>query len=70
MWHPIEDYAIEILEAVEKSGRQCLPIVGGKKRKKNNGSGPGWSEHVKPYAEENRFWSNQWKTLLALSMRI
>ena len=57
----IEDYTIEILQAVEMSSMECLPFVGGKKCKKNKGSVPGWSEHVKPYAEENRFWSYQWK---------
>ena len=52
-----------IWNKVEKASNESLPTVGGKnKKKKRPSSVAGWSEFVKPYAEDNRFWSEIWKS--------
>ena len=59
----IENYTMNVLEAVEKSGHHCLPFTSssnnGKPRK---GILPGWNEYVKPYAEDNMFWNSIWRS--------
>ena len=58
----IEEYTINILEAMEKAGDECLPKTGGTGGSKI-GSKPrvaGWNEHVKPYSEEYKFWYQTW----------
>ena len=55
----IEDYTMDVLQAVESTAKECLPSTGG-------GSGvakprtTGWTEYVKPYCEESKFWSRVW----------
>ena len=53
---------MQVMEAVELAGKECLPTVG---RQGGKGSGvvAGWSEHVKPYAEESKFWGSVWESL-------
>ena len=44
---------------MEKAGNKCLPsIVSSGKRK--HPIIPGWSEHIKPYADDSKFWNNVW----------
>ena len=57
----LEDYTMDVLESIESIAKDTLPIRGG------GGAGaasrkttPGWSEFVKPYLEESRFWHNLW----------
>ena len=56
----LEDYTVEVLQAVESSARECLPSSGG-------GAGmsrltrPGWTEYVKPYCDESKFWYSVWQ---------
>ena len=59
----IEDYAMSLLEAVESAAQDCLAYSGGGKQ----GTGhakvvPGWSEYVKPYSEESKFWAATWRS--------
>ena len=41
---------------------QCLPSTFSNGDKPLKGVVPGWSEYVKPYAEENKFWSSVWRS--------
>ena len=54
----IEEYTMNILEAMENTGKQCLPSSGGNTN--NQRRIAGWAEHVKPYAEESKFWYKVW----------
>ena len=51
----LENFTIEVLQAMEESGIECLPrtYVGGSRKKKGT---PGWNDYVKPFSEEARFW--------------
>ena len=54
----LEEYTMDILEAVECSAAECLPSTGG-----GNGKSliiPGWSEYVKPFCDESKFWYSVW----------
>ena len=51
----LEEYTMQVLESMETAGKECLPTVGGSKVGKKCPT-PGWSEHVKPYQEESKFW--------------
>ena len=55
----IEDYTMDVLQAVESTAQECLPSTGG-----GSGAGqlttPGWSEYVHPYCEESKFWHSVW----------
>ena len=55
----MEDYTLTVLEALENAGRDCLPKNGFGKNKKRNII-PGWTEFVKPYATESKFWHSLW----------
>ena len=55
----LENYTVNILEAVEAAAKDNLAVVGG------GGSGgrkstPGWTQFVKPYQEESKFWHSLW----------
>ena len=50
---------MQVLEAIESAGKECLPIAGGSKLGKKYPI-PGWTEHVKPYQEESKFWFSLW----------
>ena len=58
----IEEYTMEVMEAIESAGKECLPSVG-KMRGTSTGVVAGWSEHVKPFAQESKFWSSVWVSL-------
>ena len=52
---------MQVLEAIEIAGKECLPSTGGSKSTKTRkGPVPGWSQHVKPYKDESMFWSSIW----------
>ena len=55
----IEDYTLDVLEAMESTGKECLPIVGSCSSFKNK-KVSGWNEFVKPYADESNFWYQLW----------
>ena len=57
----IETYTIEVLEAIENAAKNTLPISTiGESKSKRKKTTPGWSEFVKPYLEESKFWKNLW----------
>ena len=57
----IEGYAVSLLEAIENATTECLPISGGCRAASNSSRGtPGWSDFVKPFAEDNKFWYSVW----------
>ena len=56
----LEDYTMEVLQAVERSARECLPCSGGGAGKSRL-TRPGWIEYVKPYCDESKFWHSVWK---------
>ena len=58
----LEEYTMDIMETVEKAARECLPTTGGGEGK-NKSQGdiiPGWTEYVKPYCDESKFWDATW----------
>ena len=55
----IDRYTLDILEAMEKSGLECLPIRKNSNKSRNSII-PGWNEHIKPYADEAQFWQQLW----------
>ena len=54
----LEDYTMGILEAVESSASECIPSTGGGKER--SFITPGWSEYVKPFCDESKFWYSVW----------
>ena len=55
----IENYTLDVLEAMEWAGHECLPITTtGKSPKQYKISG--WNEHIRPFAEESKFWYQVW----------
>ena len=58
----IDEYTLEVLEAIELAGEECLPSVGGHKQGKKIPI-PGWSEYVQPYKQESQFWFSVWLSL-------
>ena len=56
----IEDYTMAILEAVEKAAQECLPCTGGGKNMSRSDIVPGWTEYVKPFCDESKFWCSVW----------
>ena len=50
------------MESIESAGRECLPAVG-KNVKGSKKPVLGWSEHVKPYQNESKFWCSIWISL-------
>ena len=55
----VEDYTMNIMEAVESAAVECLPLVGGGGREASLVV-PGWKEYVKPFSDENKFWHSVW----------
>ena len=55
----LEDYTMDIMEAVESAAVECLPVVGGDD-KGTSFVVPGWNDYVKPFSEENIFWYSVW----------
>ena len=56
----LEDYTMQVLEAIEAAAKQCLPLTWGGAEKPN--ITPGWNEYVKPFCEESKFWSSVWQS--------
>ena len=55
----IDDYAMDICEAVDAAARECLPVVGGQPRRQGRALA-GWNEYVKPFQDESLFWHGLW----------
>ena len=55
----IENYTLDLLDAMESSGHECLPIIETSGDSKNSRI-LGWSQHVKPYADDSKFWYQLW----------
>ena len=55
----LEDYTMDVLEAVEAAGK-CLSSTGGAKGGGNTIAG--WNEYVKPFCDESKFWYAVWKS--------
>ena len=55
----IENYTLDVLEAIEKASQKCLPSTNCSKNKRR-GIIPGWTEFVAPYASESKFWHSVW----------
>ena len=51
---------IDILECIEKTSFDCLPVPLPSKKKKSENSIPGWSAEVAPYCELAHFWHQVW----------
>ena len=57
----IENYTMDLLQVVEVSGQECLVSTGGGKgRYSHNHNIAGWTQYVKPYSEEGKFWFATW----------
>ena len=57
----LEEYTMQVLEAIETAGKECLPSTGSSKLHRGRKSPvPGWSQHVKPYKDECMFWHSIW----------
>ena len=54
----IEEYTLNVMEAMECAGIEALPSSGGIISKKGRKNISGWDEYVKPYAQESEFWFN------------
>ena len=57
----LDDYVSDVLSAMESAGKETLPTTGSSNSKKRKVI-PGWSEYVKPYSDENKFWASVWKS--------
>ena len=55
----IDEYTIDVLEAIENAAKETLPIKGGGGTSPRK-STPGWSEFVKPFLDESKFWNSLW----------
>ena len=56
----IEEYTMQVLEAVSNAATKCLPFKSSNGGKPSKGTIPGWTEYVKEYADENKFWTSIW----------
>ena len=64
----LEKYAMDVLETVETCAKDSLPTVGGGGGQGKHGGGrashhshiAGWSEYVKPFCDESKFWHAIW----------
>ena len=61
----LEEYTMNVLESMESACKESLPSVGGATSNKKGlfKPTPGWSEHVKPYQEQSKFWHSIWLSL-------
>ena len=54
---------MDIMWCVEEASKECLSMSGDIKKQSNKLKvTPGWSEHVRPYSEESKFWFATWKS--------
>ena len=59
----LEEYTMSVLEAVQTAAVECLACTGGnKKGPRDSQILPGWTEYVKPYSEESKFWFAMWQS--------
>ena len=58
----MEEYTMAVLEAVEGASKECLPSTGGGQSKGKCDIIPGWTEHVKSYSDESKFWKSTWQS--------
>ena len=58
----LEDYTMDILQAIETAAQECLPSSGGGGGGVRQHVVPGWAEHVKPFCEESKFWCAVWES--------
>ena len=49
-----------IMEAMQATGKECLPRRSSTQSQKKGKRIAGWSEHVRPYADESKFWYQVW----------
>ena len=56
----IEDYAVSVMESIESAARISLPTSGNMHSNNRHEVVPGWSDLVKPYAAESKFWYSVW----------
>ena len=60
----LEVYTMDVMEAIETVAKETLPLSGGTAKKGHSGDiVAGWSEHIKPYAEDSKFWFSIWESL-------
>ena len=60
----MEYYTMEVMEAMEQAAKECLPTTcPGKQVGKGKTVVAGWTEHVKPYAEDSKFWGSIWASM-------
>ena len=57
----LEEYTMSVMQAVESASKTCLPLSGQSRRQ--GGAVAGWNDHVRPYAEESKFWESIWISL-------
>ena len=50
---------MDVLQVVESTTKECLPSTGGESGVAKPRT-TGWTEYVKPYCEESKFWSSVW----------
>ena len=55
----VDEYATSVCEAVDSASKKCLPVSGRAAPQGRRGI-PGWSEYVKPFQEESKFWHGVW----------
>ena len=55
----MENYTLNVLEAVEDAGKQCLPLTGGGNSARSKVT-PGWSQYVGPFKKDSKFWYSIW----------
>ena len=55
-----DNVIVDILECVEKTAYDSLPVPLPPKNKKSKNSRPGWSVEVAPYYESAHFWHQVW----------
>ena len=58
----LEEYTMNVMEAIQSTSKECLPVTGGSKAGQGGSAVAGWSEHVKPFAEESKFWCSVWQS--------
>ena len=57
----IESYTMDLLETLESAAEECLHCTGGGKTDQvRQNATPGWTEYVKPFSEESKFWCAVW----------
>ena len=58
----LEEYTMDILEAIEVAARDCLAVKGGGAAASRKRVTPGWTEYVKPFQTESLFWHGLWSS--------